>query len=91
VFILDQFLPAPRRGKRGRERLTWGIGDPMVPVHLLIYAVQTGVTTLTCVMDYVSWDVPMKVKVDLGGLYGPYLALCKLFTDVGLGWVADEV
>jgi len=50
----------------------------MVPVHLLIYAVQTGVTTLTCVMDYVSWDVPMKVKVDLGGLYGPYLALSMI-------------
>jgi len=48
--------------------------DPLVPVHLLIYSVQTAMTTLTCIVDFLSWDVETKVKADLGGLYGPYLA-----------------
>ena len=49
----------------------------MVPVHLLIYSVQTAMTTLTCIADFLSWTVEAKVKMDLAGLYGPYLALCK--------------
>ena len=49
----------------------------MVPVHLLIYSVQTAMTTLTCIVDFLSWSVETKVKMDLGGLYGPYLALGK--------------
>jgi hypothetical protein len=53
--------------------------DPLVPVHLLIYAVQTAMTTLTCIVDYMSWNVDVKVKMDLGALYGPYLLVCELF------------
>lgn len=53
--------------------------DPLVPVHLLIYAVQTAMTTLTCIVDYMSWNVEVKVKMDLGALYGPYLLVCELF------------
>jgi hypothetical protein len=62
---------------------TWAVGallrdDPRVPVHLLVYAVQTAVTTATCVADYMSWsDVSGAEKVELGKLYAPYLALCK--------------
>lgn len=53
------------------------LDDPLVPVHLLIYAVQTAMTTLTCIVDYMSWTVDAKVKMDLGALYGPYLLVCE--------------
>lgn len=52
--------------------------DPRVPIHLLIYAVQTAVTTSTCIADYLSWTMISDVqKLELGKLYVPYLALCK--------------
>lgn len=51
--------------------------DPKVPIQLLIYAVQTAVTTATCIADYLSWTVLSDVeKLELGKLYVPYLALC---------------
>ena len=34
-------------------------------------------TTLTCIVDYMSWNVDSKVKMDLGALYGPYLLVCE--------------
>jgi hypothetical protein len=50
--------------------------DPKVPIHLLVYAVQTAVTTATCIADYLSWTtVTPAEKVTLGSLYVPYLAL----------------
>ena len=53
--------------------------DPRVPVHLLVYAVQTAVTTATCIADYLSWSEYLNSqKVELGKLYVPYLALCML-------------
>lgn len=53
--------------------------DPKVPVHLLVYAVQTAITTATCIADYLSWsDFQNSQKIELGKLYVPYLALCKL-------------
>ena len=53
--------------------------DPRVPVHLLIYAVQTAITTATCIADYLSWsDYLNSQKIELGKLYVPYLALCTL-------------
>ncbi|GAB7326675.1 hypothetical protein MBLNU13_g10634t1 [Cladosporium sp. NU13] len=59
----------------------WAIGalirdDPRVPVHLLVYAVQTAITTATCIADYLSWsDYLNSQKIELGKLYVPYLAL----------------
>ncbi|KAK5200694.1 hypothetical protein LTR16_005222 [Cryomyces antarcticus] len=59
----------------------WAIGalirdDPRTPIHLLIYAVQTAVTTLTCIADYLSWSSFSNAeKVELSKLYVPYLAL----------------
>jgi len=35
-------------------------------------------TTLTCIVDYISWNVDTKVKMDLGALYVPYLLVCEL-------------
>lgn len=60
----------------------------MVALHLLLFAAQTGVTTLTCVADMVAWTgVTWEEKWALGGLYGPYLALgessCSLGSGVG--------
>lgn len=52
--------------------------DPKLPIHLLVYAVQTAVTTLTCIADYLSWTgFSNAQKIELGKLYVPYLALCK--------------
>lgn len=48
-----------------------------MPVHLLVYAVQTAVTTATCIADYLSWsEFQSAQKIELGKLYVPYLALC---------------
>ncbi|KAK4629432.1 Sigma intracellular receptor 2 [Fulvia fulva] len=50
--------------------------DPKVPVHLLAYAVQTAITTATCIADYLSWSgFSNAEKIELGKLYVPYLAL----------------
>lgn len=52
--------------------------DPKVPVHLLIHATQTAITTATCIADYLSWPGYTNAqKIELGKLYVPYLALCK--------------
>jgi hypothetical protein len=54
------------------------IDDPRIPIHLLIFAVQTAITTSTCIADYLSWTtVTSAQKLELGKLYVPYLALCE--------------
>lgn len=51
-------------------------GDPLVPLHLLVWAVQTGVTTLTCLVEAMGWEgFTREERVGLAGLYAPYLAL----------------
>ena len=60
-----------------KEHLLTVIDDLLVPLHLLIYSMQTAMTTLTCIVEYLSWNVDAKVKLDLGTLYGPYLVLCE--------------
>ncbi|KAK6428066.1 hypothetical protein LTR95_015796 [Oleoguttula sp. CCFEE 5521] len=53
------------------------VDDPKVPLHLLVYAVQTVITTATCIADFLSWsDYENQQKVELMKLYVPYLALC---------------
>jgi len=58
----------------------WALGglwrnSPKIPLVLLLYAAETFLTTLTCIVEYLAWDVPFAQKVDLTTLYGPYLAL----------------
>lgn len=49
--------------------------DPLVPLHLLIWAVQTATVTATCVVDFTSWDgITRDEKVTLAQLYVPYIA-----------------
>ncbi|KER00323.1 hypothetical protein AUEXF2481DRAFT_270 [Aureobasidium subglaciale EXF-2481] len=50
--------------------------DPKVPLHLLVFALEAGLTTLTCIADYLSWsNYSGTEKIELGKLYVPYLAL----------------
>ncbi|KAI4150978.1 MAG: hypothetical protein LQ340_003772 [Diploschistes diacapsis] len=64
----------------------WAVGaliqdSPLVPVHLLIWAVQTALTTLVCIVDYSSWeDFSAEEKTSMNGLYVPYLLLA-----IGMG------
>ena len=59
----------------------WAVGaiirdDELVALNLLVWAVQTGVTTLTCLVEAISWeDMSLDAKVALSQLYGPYLLL----------------
>lgn len=54
------------------------LDDPKVPIHLLIYAMQTAVTTATCIAEYLSWSgLENAEKLELGKLYVPYLAVCE--------------
>ncbi|KAM0718538.1 hypothetical protein Q7P37_005608 [Cladosporium fusiforme] len=75
----------------------WAIGallrdDPKVPVQLLVYAVQTAVTTATCIADYMSWsDFQNAQKMELGKLYVPYLALSVFMAVDMLGRLNDAV
>lgn len=55
--------------------------DPLVPLHLLLWAVQTGVTTLTCVVEAMSWEgFTGQEKGGLAQLYVPYLVLGEFCT-----------
>ena len=54
------------------------VDDPRLPIHLLVFATQTAITTSTCIADYMSWSsFSSNEKVELGKLYVPYMALCK--------------
>ena len=57
--------------------LTRGSDEPLVPIHLLVYAVQTAVTTITCIADYLSWPISNAEKFSLSQLYVPYMAVCE--------------
>lgn len=60
----------------------WKGHDDVVEVQLLVYAVQTGATTGTCIADMVGWEsVTAAQKWELANLYVPYLML-----SVGMGW-----
>ena len=50
--------------------------DPLVPLHLLIWSVQTFITTLVCIVEYCAWEGVSNAEViSLSTLYGPYCAL----------------
>lgn len=53
------------------------LDSPQIPLVLLIYGMQTLLTTAVCIWEYVHWiTVSTDVKWNLTGLYGPYIALC---------------
>lgn len=48
----------------------------MVPVHLLVFGVQSFVTSLPCLIEIWSWtDRNLVEKQNLSMLYSPYVAL----------------
>ncbi|PSS25507.1 hypothetical protein M430DRAFT_47954 [Amorphotheca resinae ATCC 22711] len=49
--------------------------SPKVPLVLLPFSCLIFITTLTCMIEYSFWSVPLQQKLDLSTLYGPYLAL----------------
>lgn len=51
--------------------------SPKLPLVLLPFACLIFITTGTCVVDVCFWDATLKDKLNLGLLYGPYLALCR--------------
>lgn len=54
--------------------------DPVVPLHLLVWAMETGMSTLVCCVEAASWEGYSRVElIALGQLYAPYLILGKTF------------
>ncbi|KAJ4615698.1 hypothetical protein HRR88_007640 [Exophiala dermatitidis] len=48
----------------------------LVPLHLLLFALETAITTLTCVVDVAAWEGYTAIqRKDLYGLYVPYLVI----------------
>lgn len=48
--------------------------DPLVPLHLLIWAVETAMSTLTCLVEAAVWEsLTREEKSALAQLYVPYL------------------
>ena len=53
-----------------------GEDDPMVPVHLLAFGVQSFVTTVPCLAEMWAWtDRTLAEKQNLSMLYIPYVLL----------------
>ena len=50
------------------------LDSPTLHLNLLIFALQTTLTTATCIVEYHSWpELTADEKSDLGELYIPYL------------------
>ena len=62
-----------------RFRLITVPDDPLVPLHLLMWSVETALTTLVCVVDVFNWPGYSGEEVlALQQLYLPYLLLGEL-------------
>jgi hypothetical protein len=60
----------------------------MVPLNLLVWAVETAVSTLVCIVELARWEgLSVEEKGHLGLLYGPYLVLGKLDPGFSTGQV----
>lgn len=56
--------------------------DPRVPLALLVFGLETSLTTLVCMVEMLGWEelsVKQRGLEGLGGMYGGYLALGKFF------------
>lgn len=61
---------------------------PQTPLVLLVYGLQTVLTTATCIADLQGWDenvVSWGEKMNLLTLYGPYAAV-SAYMSVDSGW-----
>lgn len=54
--------------------------DPRVPLALLVFGLETSLTTLVCMCEMLSWEelsAAQRGLQGLGGMYGGYLATGK--------------
>ena len=59
--------------------------DPMLPLQLLIFAVEVAMTTVTCTLEMLSWQgYTSEERSRLSGLYLPYLGFCA--SDPAAAW-----
>lgn len=58
------------------------IDDPYTALYLLPFAVQTFVTTLTCISEMLSWPLSSAQKLALASLYVPYWFLGEFFSFI---------
>ncbi|KAG4024951.1 hypothetical protein MFRU_077g00180 [Monilinia fructicola] len=49
--------------------------SPQTPLLLLPYSLETFLTTLICMHEYLYWPLSARQKIDLTTLYGPYILL----------------
>lgn len=64
------------RGNASVDAMLMRADDPMVPVHLLVFGVQSFVTSLPCLAEVWGWtDRTLVEKQNLTMLYSPYVAL----------------
>lgn len=55
------------------------LDNPLVPIHLLVFGVQSFVTSVACLVEVWSWtDRSTDQKTNITFLYAPYVALGKL-------------
>jgi hypothetical protein len=70
------------------DKLTSCVDDPLVPLHLLIWSVETAMSTLTCTVEAMSWEgFTKEEKIALAQLYVPYLVLGRLSSLAALSSV----
>ncbi|KAM5456691.1 hypothetical protein MaudCBS49596_000932 [Microsporum audouinii] len=56
--------------------------DSSAPLHVLVWAIQTFITTLTCVVEVWSWiDRTTDQKMNISLLYVPYMIFGKLILN----------
>ncbi|KAI2623702.1 transmembrane protein 6/97 [Xylaria nigripes] len=80
LWAVRVFLSAPRRSSGSSQSRISGSAELL----LLVYGIETILTTLTCIYDAVHWDPAVvtleQKKVLIGGMYGGYLALAIILT-----------
>lgn len=53
--------------------------SPILHLNLLLFALQTNLTTAVCIVEYQSWpELSAAQKLALGGLYIPYFVFGEL-------------
>lgn len=58
------------------------VDDPLVPLGVIPWTVETFFTTLLCVVEIWKWDDRTDaIKWGLMGCYGPYLVICEFFSS----------
>ncbi|KAI1820001.1 transmembrane protein 6/97 [Xylaria intraflava] len=89
LWAVRVFLRGPRRSS-SRARLSGS-----AELLLLVYGIETALTTLTCMYDAAHWDPAVvtleQKKVLIGGLYGGYFALAVLLTVDMYGRVLNRL